>query len=114
MKTFDEILEDTAGGFIDRLGGETITYLPRAGGSREIQAVVNRRPPESIPAAPRGFAPLLTILVLNNAVSGISSNELDKGGDKVTVAVRIGETAQNRKISGIEMQDTAMLKLEVR
>lgn len=100
--------------FIDNLGAEAIIYLPAAGGSRAIDALVNREQPAETGDAPHGHAPLLTIVVINSATTGISSDEVDCGGDKVELPVRLGETAQERLIAGIISQDSGMMKLEVR
>lgn len=100
--------------FIDNLGAEAITYLPAAGGSRAIDALINREQPAETGDAPQGHAPLLTIVVINSATTGISSDEVDCGGDKVNLPVRLGETAQQRRITGIISQDSGMVKLEVR
>ena len=93
--------------------GESIIYKPRGGGLRPIIAVVDRGGAEGLGGVPAN-APLATILVKNCSADGISSSELDTGGDKVTLAVRIGETARDRNITKPLGQDCGMLKLEVR
>ena len=94
--------------------GETIVYKPRGGGSRSIEAVVTRAGAEGLGGAPAGNAPLSNILVKNDSTEGISSSEIDTGGDKVTIAHRIGDTAQDRRITNIIGQDCGMMTLEVR
>lgn len=110
---FDQVLIDTAADYL-AVFGETVTYWPAGGGSRSITAVVNHERPEGLDGAPHGSAPLLAIEVANDSTSGISSNEVDTGGDKVELAVRIGETAQKRLIKKIISQDAGMMRLELR
>jgi len=102
--------------------GEEITYTPSNGSPRAILAIVDRNPPEDIPEAPvGGMQKSITIQVANRSTSisdddvgGISSAELDTGGDTVTLAVRIGGTPQVRPIAKLLEQDAGMLQLEVR
>jgi hypothetical protein len=90
----------------------TIVYLPRGGGSREIEAIVDWE--EEADVAGTALSPLIEILVKNNATDGISSNEIDRGGDKVRIPTRIGGSTQDRAIKRILNQDCGMLELEVR
>ncbi len=90
----------------------TITYLPRGGGSREIQAIVDWEEEQGV--AGNVLSPTIEILVKNNATTGISSNEIDRGGDRVTIPMKIGGSTQNRAIKRILGQDCGMLELEVR
>lgn len=93
--------------------GEDIVYRKWGGGSRPIKAIVTRRPPEVIDGAPHGTAPKIEIDVVNSSTTGISSSEIDRGGDMVTVQRLIGETANDRAIVKILSQDAGMMKLEV-
>lgn len=95
--------------------GETVTYKPLAGGSREITAVVNREGVGSVNGLPHGQGPLVTICVANNAVTGISRAELDAGGDKVSLAWRTGGAARDCAIVEPPLsEDAGMLELELR
>ena len=94
--------------------GETVTYKPLAGGSRAITAVVNREGVGAVDGLPHGQGPLVSVIVANDAVTGISTADIDTGGDKVTVAWQIGETATDRRITDILSQDAGMLELELR
>lgn len=104
---------DTAPEFLSTFG-ETVTYYPKAGGSREITAVVTRGQPAELDGAPHGHADRLTIQVANDATTGISSDEVDTGGDEVKLARRIGETAANKRITKLISQDAGMMELELR
>lgn len=110
---FDTALEDTALDFVT-VAGEDIKYLPSGGGSRDIKGIVNRYQPEGLGSMPHGNAPLMTVMVVNSSVTGISSPELNKAADKIELAIRIGEAVQQRRIVDIINQDGGMLELEVR
>lgn len=110
---FDQELIDSAADMVDTCG-ESVTYYPKAGGSRAITAIVNRGQPGSLDGAPHGVSPRLIIYVANDSTTGISSDEIDIGGDELKVAVRIGETAQNRRITKIATMDAGMMELELR
>ena len=109
---FDQELIDTAPEFLSAFG-ETVTYYPAAGGSREITVVVSRQGPAELEGAPHGASPKLTVEVANDATTGISSNEVNKMKDQVKVAVRIGQTAEKRLVTEIISQDAGMMKLEL-
>lgn len=110
---FDQELIDTAPDFLTTFG-ETVTYYPKAGGSRQITAIVSRERPAELEGAPHGRAPRLSVSVANDSTTGISSDEIDTGGDEINLSVRIGETAQRRRITKILSQDAGMMKLELR
>ena len=104
-------LEDTADEFLTAFG-ETITYNPSGGGSRSILAIIDQLEPGQL--TNNSNAQMTTISVANNSTSGISAAEIDTGGDKVTLAIRRGETAMQRRITSIISQDAGMMTLEVR
>lgn len=110
---FDQGLIDTAPDF-QTVFGETVTYKPRGGGTRSISAVVNREQPAGLDGAPHGHAPVVTIEVINDSTTGISSDEVDCGGDNVNLAVRIGDTPQDRPIVNAISMDAGMMRLELR
>lgn len=94
---------------------EAVIYTPRNGTARTINAIVDRNPP-ALATSPGDPMPLMTVSVANNATTGISSAELDVGGDTITVAYRIGRTAKSYQIhlpDGVT-HDRAILNLELR
>lgn len=93
--------------------GEPIIYRPKAGGSREIKAIVERLPAEGLSGTGRN-APQTTISVVNSDIVGISSEELDKGGDQIIIAPMLGQPRQLRRIPKIIKMDAGMITLEVR
>lgn len=67
--------------------GECVTYYASGATSgREIMAIVERDAPE------------FTLRVRNSDRDGISSDELDTGGDEISFPIRIGETASRRSL----------------
>ena len=138
---FDESIIDAADGLLATFG-ETITYhpvgkigdtivgsgdilsmatlgiwrilSPAEAMAREITAIVGREGPGELPGTPHGSSYRAVVRVANNSTTGISSAEIDCGGDKVTLAVRIGKTAIERRITDIISQNAGMLTLGVR
>lgn len=102
--------------------GERITYRPKGAADRDMLAVVQRGTPEGIPESPAGGQHKnLTVYVVNDSssieiddVGGISSDELNTGGDKMDLPVRIDKRSKTRSIARIISQDEGMLTLEVR
>ena len=104
--------------------GEDVVYTPSGGTPRTIKADVDRNPPAGIAEAPQGgVAPVAIVEVANrqsstttdtDGVGGISSSELNCGGDTLTLARRVGQTATARPITRLVGHDAGMLKLEVR
>lgn len=96
---------------------ETVTYYPHTGfgetpTSREIQAVVIRN--QIVASAPDGGDVIVAsfeVHVLNDSVNGISSSEIDTGGDQIGIASRIGGTVKKRAILLLEDHDEGMLQI---
>lgn len=99
MSAFDTFAGKALAPWISRGLGEAVVYQPRTGAPRPIQATVIRNPPASNNLSGQDVAPRMTVLVSNDAATGISSTELDTGGDKILVAYRKGTTAQAYAIS---------------
>lgn len=109
---FDDQLSEDADIFLS-IFGQAITYYPRGGGSRAIVGIVDQEQVSGIPGVPGANTPPARITVKNSATDGISSTEIDTGGDKIGYSVRIGQAAQSRRIGKIISQDHGMLTLEV-
>lgn len=108
---FDYELAAEASNFLTAFGCP-IVYTPAGGSGRNIIAIIDRLEPGQL--TNNSNAPMTTISVANNSTSGISAAEIDTGGDKVTLAIRRGETAMQRRITSIISQDAGMMTLEVR
>jgi hypothetical protein len=96
----------------DGAPAESVTYTPRGGTARTINAVVARNrfdTAEGIPTPTQS----LTIVVANNATWGISAGEFNQG-DTVTVAWRFGGTAERIMLPHPKAQTPAVLVFELR
>ena len=92
---------------------EQVVYYKRNGRSRNIQAVVIR---ESLGLMPEDGVvyPLFEIHVANSDTGGISSDELNLGGDELEFPDRVGKPKQRRSIMKLLSHDEGMLVLECR
>jgi hypothetical protein len=113
MGSFDETLAAAAATFMLLPGAEWIDYLPASGSKRRIQAVITRAGPESIGEFDGGSRPVFEILVINDSTDGVSSDELDTGGDKFEVAYNVNEIPRLVRILRLVNHDAGHLLLEV-
>lgn len=93
---------------------ETVVYRPREGEPRTIQALVDRDPPEALGEDVTTRTPVLHVTVRNDSVAGITAAEVDTGGDRIDLPLRVGGSATTRPIVGIVRQDAGLVTLEVR
>lgn len=99
---------------------EVVTYYPhRFYGDavrepRQIKAVVFREQITALTEDVQTNLPVFQIHVANDPVDGISSTELDTGGDQIELSPRDGEPTQRRSITQLITQDHGMLVLECR
>lgn len=99
---------------------ETVIYHPHryygevARSARTIKAVVLREAISVLTQDGDTVAFNFQVHVANDAVTGISSEELDTGGDKLEFAPRDGKAAEVRSITQLTTQDHGMLVLECR
>jgi len=113
MSDFDDELVATAADFLAAFG-EDVTYYPLVGDARAIKMVVIRNGISPVTGMPVGSGPDTQGIVANSAVTGISSDEVDRGGDEVDLEVNLGETAQRRPITSIVDQDVGMVTYGLR
>ena len=97
---------------MDGLGASTITYRPRGGGSRSIEAIIEYPGPAAISGLSGGSRPIMDIYVKNDSTTGIASAEVDTGGDKLDVPIRFGLTVKRMRITRIFAQDKAILHIQ--
>ncbi len=124
----DQIEDDAIMSFLDVDGfAETVVYVPgsqlanynatpRTYAGRSISAVVRRMVPEAAFGIRQDVQPRLLVIVANSATLGISSSELDTGGDKLILPYRIGEAASMHPVKqqkGSETNDPGCLYLEI-
>jgi hypothetical protein len=116
MSLADRIASDAGSVFLNSDHfAETVTYYPHryrnaTRSPREIKAVVVRNqvatynPEETIMVE-------FEVRVANSATTGISSSELDTGGDQIELAARVGETPTKRSVQYLTEHDSGMLVL---
>lgn len=93
-------------------GMESITYTPRNGTPRTINAIINRNPPEI--AAGNMRKPSMTITVANSATLGIDITTFNAGGDSATLGTDTADTAKKLYLLGKPTaQDAGTLTFEV-
>jgi len=100
--------------------GEAVTYKPRGGGTRAITAIrVVRHPPSKVDDVTGAEEPTMEIEVYNNSTTGISSAEIDTGGDLITVASRFGAVdavygPADRRVNRLLSDVAGVTRIEVR
>ncbi len=113
MSVFDDQFAVSAVPGLQDYFGETLTYKPRAGGSRTITGMIDRTDRSVFGELDRGAATLLQITVPNNVTTGILSTEINVGGDAITVADRYGGTARDRRIMRVVETNGSSVTFEV-
>lgn len=94
---------------------ETIVYNPRGGGSRTILAIVDREPPSLFDELGNVLSVSFMVYVANDQALGITSTEIDVGGDKVRIAEAVNDLALKVcTILRVMDNDNGMLQLAVR
>jgi len=111
--SFDDTLAASADAFFLLPGAEYVTYVPASGSARRIRAVVDRPGAEQLPGVAGGSRPGIEILVRNSSTAGISSAEIDTGGDKLRAAMNVNEKPVTMRIVEILNHDAGCLLLKV-
>jgi hypothetical protein len=97
---------------------ETVTYYPHiyfgatVRASRSISAVVFRQQVQVLGEDGDSIVPIFEVHVANDSTVGISSDELDTGGDQIEFPPRDGKDAEKRTITHLVTQDHGMLVLQ--
>ena len=95
--------------------GETVTYLPAAGGSRSLTAIIDREPPTIYDASGNAVTAEFMVRVHNDSTIGISASELDTGGDGIELLEHSSDTTPVRKtILKMVSQDGGVVVLALR
>lgn len=108
---FDDTLTAAAESFFLLPGAEWVDYFPRGGSARRIRAVISRNGPENLPNVAGGSTPQFTALVRNHATLGITSDEVDSGGDTIEVGPRVAEVPKTRRITEVLNHDAGLMLL---
>ena len=93
---------------------EDVVYYPYSGEPRSISVVIERQQVQLNPEDGDTLSPVFIVHVANNATEGISSDELNVGGDAIEIAVRVGEQPQMRRVMRLLGHDEGMIDLECR
>jgi len=95
---------------------EIVTYWPRGSATgRTINAVVMREQIAAFDAdGGQVNLPSFEVHVANDSTNGISSTELNTGGDEIAFPPRDGKTAVRKSVLQLITQDHGMLVLECR
>jgi len=93
---FDQVFQATAFPQLLAEFGEPVTYYFAGGGSRSIDAIIERNPPAIFDQAGNPMQIELVIRVRRHATSGILSNEVNRGIDTVELLKRVDDAAVSR------------------
>lgn len=87
---------------------EDATYVNSVGDvTRSIKVIVNRKPAALPDELDRGITPSIEIVVRNDSTYGIASSELDSGGDKIQLKLRLGDAADTELLLTEPSEHTA-------
>mgnify|MGYP005831637047 CR=1 FL=1 len=96
--------------FVDADGfGESVTYKPQSGGSRAINAVVDRTGTHEIFPGSDITVPVISVLIRNDATYGAST--VVQQGDVIELAQVFGGSVADFTIRKIEDSDHGMWRL---
>jgi len=90
---------------------EPVTYYKRDGEARQIDVVIDR---QALATMEDTVIPSFEVQVVNDCVLGISSEELNLGGDSIEFEMRVGGGKLKRSITKLLGHDEGMLILECR
>ena len=76
--------------------GEPVVYRFAGGGTRSIDAIIERNPPAIFDAAGQPILIELVIRIYRHGTLGVLSNEITRGGDAVDVKKRVDDAATSR------------------
>jgi hypothetical protein len=117
MSLANRIVTDAASVFLNSDHfAEDVTYYPHRFHTaavrepRSIKAVVIRNQ-VSVFNPDEQILTEFEVRVANSSTTGISSAELDTGGDQISLAPRVGETAVKKSIQYLTEHDEGMLVL---
>lgn len=95
--------------------GEPVVYYFGGGGSRSINAIIERNPPGFYDAAGNVVMPDFTIRIFDDSTTGVRSNEVDTGGDEIELVEEFGDVANTKKtVIKVMSQDSGVITLAVK
>jgi hypothetical protein len=93
---------------------ETVVYYPFSGEPRTIEAIIEREQVQLNPEDGDILTPVFMVHVLNDRTRGVSSDELNVGGDKIELSVRVGDKPTLRTVMRLMGHAGSMIDLECR
>lgn len=114
MGLLDDVMASDAAAFADTDGfGESVVYTPRGGSPLTITAVVYRGDRMPAPGLAAGSVADLIVEVRNSSTLGVAMSSINTGGDTITVAKRLGGTAEAFQIVEILSHDAGMIRVRL-
>jgi hypothetical protein len=111
--TLRDMIETDAALFVSTSDfGESVVYRKRNNTTRTINAVVIRQVAELISDEENRALTVFEVHVINDSTTGITTTEIDLGGDSIEIADRVGKLARPRSIIQIQDQDEGMIVLQ--
>ncbi len=86
---------------------EPVVYYFAGGGSRSIDAILERNPPAIFDQAGNPMLFEMVIRIKRHGTSGVLSNEVNRGQDSVDVKRRVDDTATTRMTVTRKLSDDA-------
>jgi hypothetical protein len=93
---------------------EPVVYYKKTGKARAIFMVVIRDALAILPEDGDTVTPVFQLSGANDIVKGISSEELNLGGDMIAFAPRVGQPVERREIIRLLEHDEGMILLQCR
>lgn len=114
--TLHDVIQSDASAVFCNLSdfAETADYITRDGVRRCIDVIVERQNLQLPGEYSGSVTPVFIVHVANTCTRGITSDELNLGGDSIELAIRVGEEATERSIVQLIEHDEGMLVLECR
>jgi len=93
---------------------EPATYYAFHGSARDIMVIIDREAFAVFGPDGDTVLPAFAVKAVNSSSLGISSEELNCGGDAIAFPIRIGQSVSKRSVIRIIEHDEGMLILECR
>jgi hypothetical protein len=97
MSLSDSIKNDVSAIFLNTEDfAEAIVYYFAVGGSRSINAIVDRNPPAIYDAAGTVVMPSFIVTIDNDCTTGVTRGEMNTGGDEIELLAEYGDVQRTR------------------
>jgi len=109
MGDFETTMELAGAAAMAALDTETVTYTPRGGSARAIEAIITRAAPDV-----EIDVPVARIKVRNDVTLGIDAATVDTGGDTIAWPPKRGGSTRTSRISDVLSADAGFVTVGVR